>query len=66
MTGLLRYWDAFLVMVIMFVCMAILALGCGALVYWLAASFSPAALACGTAAVVFLFLLFMFFRILRD
>lgn len=66
MTGLLRYWDAFLVMVIMFVCMAILALGCGALVYWLAASFSPAALACGTASVVFLFLLFMFFRMLRD
>lgn len=66
MTDLLKYWDAFLVMVILFVCIALLAVGCGALVFWLAASFSPAMLACGAGAGMFLFLLFMFFRMLRD
>lgn len=66
MPDLFKYWEAGAVLFVMFMCMALMSIGCGALVFWLASCFTPTMLACGAGASVFLFLLCVFFRMIRD
>lgn len=66
MRNLLSYWDAALVIVMMLFMFGVLSIGVGLAVYLLASSFAPAVLAMGAGALVFLALLFMFYKAILD
>ena len=66
MRNLFGYWEAVLIVLMMLLMFAVLSVGAGVLVYVLMTSFSPAVLASCTGVLMFLALLFMFFKALSN